>query len=150
MMSRYKDRGDLIFRFVFLPDDPDERAKRIIEISKAGTDRTDPHYPKERLVLDRYTGTAEWAGVNPIDLIDCLKSSEFYSFLGDGREEDGPQPLSYFLSKQVSSEPKDQALLVFDGKTEDGVKLVRKPEYIFRNPQHKNKALLGVITVKTD
>lgn len=128
------NEGDLQFRLIRVPNDPEECKRRIEEIAENGSDRTDPDF--ESLCSFIYRAVAPAAGVTPLDVFDCYGSQNFFSVAK-----------RRFRPRFVGS-PDPNVILVYDAKTENGIRQIVSFEYTFKNLSQKYKALLAIIGLK--
>lgn len=127
-------RGDLWFRFFQLPDDSTERSKRIWEIARAGSDRTNGDHVGKFDSL--YIRAAREAGVDPMDIIDCMTAADVFRRAA----KDALETVTQIFH--------GNALLIYDGKTDKGLRHVSFPEFTFKNLASRNEALLAIIGLK--
>lgn len=124
--------GDLTFRFFDLPEGEEERKKRVAEIQVKGTDRTNPKTRSSREKL--YEMAAQKGNVPPLDIFDTMTGWDLQGFAKQG----------FAATTHLSA----NGLLIYDKKTEKGIKKITGPESTFKDPNRRNEALLGIIGFK--
>ena len=132
--------ADLAFRRIKLPTNPQKRKKRIEEITAKGTDRTRrwhlSNFSISRVGL-QYADASRKVGVKQEDVILCLSGESFQKVV----QKTG-------LRSALNARNQGNAVLVYDTKTENGLKRVSTIEYTFKNLRQKNLALLGIVAIK--
>lgn len=123
--------GDVAFRGIVLPKNPELRAKRIKMITDAGGDRTNPNYRSRAEAF--YIEAAKTAGVNPIDVFDCQTGSWFL------------RDLPYSLGKGVGIY--GNSILIYDLKSPTGIRYIEGFEYTFKDLNKKSEALIAIIGI---
>lgn len=128
------DPGDLKFRFFNLPEDPQERERVIKEIQVKGTDRIDPSVKSRYDIF--YQRAAEKAGVDPMDILDVKNGRDLRN---DLPTIINPPDVTHLASN---------ALLVYDGKSPTGIRVIDVREHTFKDLSQRQKALLAIIGFK--
>lgn len=138
--------SDLAFRVITLPTNIHKRKRRVEKIIQEGTDRTS-HFDRTNFWLisgvafgwktvASYRDAARRKGIKPMDIILASEGTYFQKLVGGNG-------LYNSLGRFNGN-----AVLVYDAKTQNGVKPLSSIEYTFQNPQEKRIALLGIIAVK--
>lgn len=139
---------DLVFRFIKIPENSQKRKKRIEDIIDNGTDRTSRwhlnNFSLLSLIGREYKDEAQQAGVRPQDMIFGVSGDYFQQLIQRVGFIAACKVYHYYIGG--SEQP--NAILVYDAKTMNGLRLVEKTVYTFNNPSQKQKALLGVIAIK--
>lgn len=125
--------GDIKFRFFDLPEDEAERRRRIEEIQEKGTDRINPQIRSDRQRL--YDMAAQKSGVPQLDIFDTMTGWDLLNFARLGFDD-------------TTTHLAANGLLVYDKKTEKGIKTITGPESTFKDPNRRNEALLAIIRLK--
>lgn len=124
--------GDIRFRLTSLPNNHAERQTRIEEILKKGTDRTDPNIASTYDSI--YRRAANMAGCDPLDVFDCLSSPSFYRRAESGHfAPDAPLHMG------------GNVILIYDALKDSGIRQIYGPEYTFKDPKQREKAILAII-----
>lgn len=130
------EKIEIRVRRISLPEDSNLRKARVDEIATAGTDRTDPTITSK--YNTNYLRAAAEFNVDPMDIIDAGSPMTLY---------DHPE----FLKQNpdnTSHHTSSNGLLIYDVKTEKGLKHLRGPEYTFKDLNRKNEALLAIVYLK--
>lgn len=124
---------ELRFRNIALPSTIDERLARVKEIATEGTDRT-----MVGKTSDAYEFESQRAGgKDPLLFMWTVGDKEFIRQVSNLETQQ-------FIMDRING------ILIFDAKTEKGVEAVTHPGSfmtMFKNPERKNEALLGIIYV---
>lgn len=135
--GNYLVDGSLVYRFVHLPTDPDQRAERVQSIAEAGSDRTSPlHFTNLSGEMFEETGRL-YALVGPNNYFYAMRARE---------------PRGLFASSIAGNCAHLEAngLLVYDAATPRGLVSCSKPGvypevFTFRQPKERHLALVVVI-----
>lgn len=128
------DLGDLRFRFFNLPDNPGERQQVLEAIRVKGTDRIDASLRSRYDAL--YEAAARKAGIDPIDVFDTMNAIDLRR---NAPAIANPPDVTHLGAN---------ALLVYDGKTQNGIRQITAREYTFKNLTKRQEALLAIIGFK--
>ena len=123
---------DLPIRTITIPEEPDARVRRVVEIALNGSDRTDQDYPARS-----YRYASEAAGIPAIDIFNCLKTDSFRRYINKHKK------LPWFRDPT-------NAILVFDpNRVRTTSRGKGGTQYTYTNPERKQQALLAIVGVNS-
>lgn len=130
--------GGIKIRRFNLPTDPEDRKKRIDEIQRNGTDRTEAAV--ESKYQRTYERVAQKYGLNPQDIFDADSPVSLYrhpELLTT--EVKGEDPPAHYMNSN--------GLLIYDAVTEKGIRNLDGPARTFKDLSRRNEALLAIIYI---
>lgn len=133
-----RESGDIMLRFVDLPEDPEARSVRVEEIARSGTDRTNSAVRSQFQSI--YERLSREAGIDQMLIFDALGTVGFAHMASSGNS----------LASGTGVFSGANGILIYDAKTEKGIipvpsRHASPAEMTFRDPSRKNEALLRIV-----
>lgn len=133
-LGNHQEDGEVAFRFIRLPDDPEGRARKVQKIADRGSDRTNLwQFTNWSLDLFAQTGLVG----------TILRPNDYFYAIGSKR---------MFRSsiEAMCGHLDANALVIFDAVTPRGVSPCSKPDaypqiFTFEDPSNKHLALLAIV-----